>query len=315
MPVAILRIEDPAERLDRHLAQELEGISRSVAQRLIRTGAVLVNGAPAKASYRPEVGDTVRIELPEESDEIPLAESIPLRVLYEDEDLLVIDKDPGVVVHPGAGHCSGTLVNALLAYRPDIGVAFDDSERPGIVHRLDRDTTGALVVAARPEVRQALQRQFKSREVEKRYLALVYGDPMPPRGAIEAPIGRHPVHRKRMAVLSEGGRPARTEYVVRERLITAALVDLLLLTGRTHQIRVHLSAIGYPVVGDKAYGPRRERIAAPRQMLHSWRLGFAHPVTGQRLVVEAPMPKDMEAVLARLRVQRDQVGVVGHGGV
>lgn len=315
MPVAILRIEDPAERLDRHLAQELEGVSRSAAQRLIRTGAVLVNGAPAKASYRPEVGDIVRIELPEESDETPLAESIPLRVLYEDEDLLVIDKDPGVVVHPGAGHRLGTLVNALLAYRPDIGMAFGDSERPGIVHRLDRDTTGALVVAARPEVRQALQRQFKLREVEKRYLALVYGDPMPPRGAIEAPIGRHPVHRKRMAVLSEGGRPARTEYVVRERLSAAALVELLLLTGRTHQIRVHLSAIGYPVVGDKAYGPRRERIAAPRQMLHSWRLGFAHPVTGQRLVVEAPMPKDMDAVLARLRVQRDQVGAVGHGGV
>ena len=305
MPVVVLRMEGSAERLDRYLAQELEGVSRSAAQRLIRTGAVLVNDAPAKASYRPEIGDIIRIELPEESDDIPLAESIPLRVLYEDEHLLVIDKDAGVVVHPGAGHRSGTLVNALLAYRRDIGAAFGDSERPGIVHRLDLATTGALVVAARPEVRRALQRQFKSRDVEKRYLALVYGDPMPPRGAIEAPIGRHPVHRKRMAVLTEGGRPARTEYVVRERLSHAALMELLLLTGRTHQIRVHLSAIGYPVVGDKVYGPRRERIAAPRQMLHSWQLGFTHPVTGQRLVVEAPMPKDMDAVLARLRAQSE----------
>jgi 23S rRNA pseudouridine1911/1915/1917 synthase len=305
MPIVVLRVEDSAERLDRHLAQELDGVSRSVVQRLVRTGAVLVNGAPVKASYRPEAGDIIRVELPEEADESLLAEPMALRVLYEDEHLLVIDKDAGVVVHPGAGHRSGTLVNALLAYRRDIGAAFRDAERPGIVHRLDRDTTGALVVAARPEVRQALQRQFKAHAVEKRYLALVYGDPMPPRGAIEAPIGRHPVHRKQMAVLTEGGRPARTEYTVRERLSQAALVELLLLTGRTHQIRVHLSAIGYPVVGDKVYGPRRERIAAPRQMLHSWRLGFAHPVTGQRLVVEAPMPKDMDAVLARLRVESE----------
>jgi 23S rRNA pseudouridine1911/1915/1917 synthase len=305
MPIVVLRVEDSAERLDRHLAQELDGVSRSAAQRLIRTGAVLVNDVPSKSSYRPEAGDIIRIELPEESDESLLAEPIPLRVLYEDEHLLVIDKDAGVVVHPGAGHRSGTLVNALLAYRRDIGAAFCDSERPGIVHRLDRDTTGALVVAARPDVRQALQRQFKAQEVEKRYMALVYGDPMPPRGAIEAPIGRHPVHRKQMAVLTEGGRPARTEYTVREGFSQAALVELLLLTGRTHQIRVHLSAIGYPVVGDKVYGPRRERIAAPRQMLHSWRLGFAHPVTGQRLVVEAPMPKDMNTVLARLRVESE----------
>ncbi len=300
MPIVVLRVEDPAERLDRHLAQELEGVSRSAAQRLIRRGAVLVNGVAAKASYKPEPGDVIRVELSEEADEVLLPESIPLRVLYEDEHLLVIDKDAGMVVHPGAGHRSGTLVNALLAHRPDIGVAFGDSERPGIVHRLDRDTTGALVMAARPDVRKALQGQFKAHKVEKRYLALVYGDPSPSRGAIEAPIGRHPVHRKRMAVLSKGGRAARTEYTVRERFGQAALVELLLLTGRTHQIRVHLSAIGYPVVGDRVYGPRRVRIAAPRQMLHSWRLGFTHPITGQRLLIEAPLAKDMEAVLTRL---------------
>jgi 23S rRNA pseudouridine1911/1915/1917 synthase len=301
MPIVVLRVEELAERLDRHLAQELEGVSRSAAQRLIRRGAVLVNSAPAKASYKLETGDVIRVELPEEVDEVLLPESVPLRVLYEDEHLLVIDKDADMVVHPGAGHRSGTLVNALLAHRPDIGAAFEDSERPGIVHRLDRDTTGALVVAARPDVRQALQRQFKAHEVEKRYLALVYGDPSPSRGAIEAPIGRHPVHRKRMAVLSEGGRAARTEYTVRERFAQSALVELLLLTGRTHQIRVHLSAIGYPVVGDRVYGPRRERIAAPRQMLHSWRLGFSHPVTGQWHLIETPLAKDMQAVLTRLR--------------
>jgi 23S rRNA pseudouridine1911/1915/1917 synthase len=301
MPIVVLRVEELAERLDRHLAQELEGVSRSAAQRLIRRGAVLVNSAPAKASYKLETGDVIRVELPEEADEVLLPESVPLRVLYEDEHLLVIDKDADMVVHPGAGHRSGTLVNALLAHRPDIGAAFEDSERPGIVHRLDRDTTGALVVAARPDVRQALQRQFKAHEVEKRYLALVYGDPSPSRGAIEAPIGRHPVHRKRMAVLSEGGRAARTEYTVRERFAQSALVELLLLTGRTHQIRVHLSAIGYPVVGDRVYGPRRERIAAPRQMLHSWRLGFSHPVTGQWHLIETPLAKDMQAVLTRLR--------------
>ncbi len=305
MAVVLIEVSGSVERLDRFIAREVQGLSRSAVQRLIASGAVTVNGAPTKASYVPAPGDLVRVELPAEEAPAPQPEAIPLSLLYEDAHLLVVNKPAGLVVHPGAGRAAGTLVNALLAHRPELAQRFPGTDRPGIVHRLDRDTSGVMVVAADADARRALLAQFKGRDVDKRYLALVYGEPQPGRGAIEAPIGRDPLHRTRMAVVAEGGRPARTEYTVVARLARgrAALVEAQLLTGRTHQIRVHLAAIGHPVVGDAVYGYRRGEIAAPRILLHSWRLSLAHPVTGERMTFEAPLPEDMAAVLARLRAE------------
>ena len=213
---------------------------------------------------------------------------------------MVINKPAGLVVHPSPGHEAGTLVNALLAHRPDLVRANLDPQRPGIVHRLDRETSGVLVVAATAQVQRALQQQFKSREVEKIYLALVYGRLLPLRAAIEAPIGRDPRDRKKMKVLREG-KYARTEYHVREHLAESTLLEATLLTGRTHQLRVHFASIGHPVVGDRVYGPRHQRIDAPRQMLHSWRLRFSHPITKERMEFAAPLPEDFDRVLKALR--------------
>jgi 23S rRNA pseudouridine1911/1915/1917 synthase len=310
MPEYQLQIEEPQGRIDRYLAEHLPSLTRSAVQRLIDEGQVLVNGEPTRASYHPLPGDAVTVRVPQPKPALPQPERLPLKVLYEDEHLLVIDKPAGMAVHPGAGRSSGTLVNALLAYRPEIARADLDPQRPGIVHRLDRETSGLLVVATHREAQAALQAMFKRREVRKVYLALVYGALYPERGAIEAPIGRDPVHRRRMAVLAEGGRYARTEYLVREMLDECTLIEVTLVTGRTHQIRVHLASIGYPVVGDRVYGRRRgaarrgAAIATPHQFLHSWRLSFEHPVRGDPMHFEAELPPDLAGVLGRLRRDR-----------
>jgi 23S rRNA pseudouridine1911/1915/1917 synthase len=296
-----LQVKEPLQRLDRYLAEHFPELSRATIQRLIKEEHIRVNGKPTKASYFPVLGDLVEVEIPAPPSTEPTPEELPLQIVYEDEDLLVLIKPPGMVVHPAPGHASGTLVNALLAHRPDIVRADLDPARPGIVHRLDRDTSGLLVVAANREVQSKLQKLFKSRQVDKVYLALLYGDLSPDQAAIEAPIGRDPVQRKRMAVVAEGGRYARTEYRVRERLPGATLVEAHLLTGRTHQLRVHFASIGHPVVGDVTYGHRRQAIDAPRQLLHAWRLSFAHPTTGEQLTFTADMPQDMADVIQRLR--------------
>ncbi|NLG51067.1 MAG: RluA family pseudouridine synthase [Chloroflexi bacterium] len=296
-----LQVKEPLQRLDRYLAEHFPELSRATIQRLIKEEHVRVNGKPTKASYFPVLGDLVEVEIPAPPSTEPTPEELPLQIVYEDEDLLVLIKPPGMVVHPAPGHASGTLVNALLAHRPDIVRADLDPARPGIVHRLDRDTSGLLVVAANREVQSKLQKLFKSRQVDKVYLALLYGDLSPDQAAIEAPIGRDPVQRKRMAVVAEGGRYARTEYRVRERLPGATLVEAHLLTGRTHQLRVHFASIGHPVVGDATYGHRRQAIDAPRKLLHAWRLSFAHPTTGEQLTFTADMPQDMADVIQRLR--------------
>ena len=299
--VVVLRVSEPNTRLDRFIADRCPGLSRSEAQRLIKRGQVLVNGLASKASYYPLEGDLIRVELPSQAPLVPLAERIPLRIVYEDEHLLVVDKPAGLVVHPAPGHASGTLVNALLAHRPDVANADLDPERPGIVHRLDRDTSGVLVVAATRQAQSSLQEQFRSRQVEKAYLTLVYGRLVPEEAAIEAPIGRDPRHRKRMKVVTEGGRYARTEYRVRENLPGCTFAEARLLTGRTHQVRVHFSSIGHPVVGDRVYGRRRQQIDAPRQLLHSWRLAFTHPRSGEELRFAADPPADFGMVLDGLR--------------
>jgi len=300
------QVREEKGRLDRFLAEQVPDVSRSAMQRLIGEGQVTVNGEPSKASYKVRPGDQVLVLLPVAEPRQPLAEAIPLKIVYEDAVLLVVDKPAGMVVHPAPGHSGGTLVNALLAYCPELAVAGDD--RPGLVHRLDRDTSGLILVAKSEKARRTLQRQFKDRQVRKAYLALVDGHLQPACGRIEAPIGRDPNHRQRMAVLA-GGREAITEYHVLEQFakrLGPAAGDYCLLeaepaTGRTHQIRVHLASIGHPVVGDTVYGRRRSRLAVPRQFLHARRIGFKHPSTGQRLELEAPLPDDLAEILEMLR--------------
>lgn len=287
------------ERLDLFLAKAT-GFSRSRIQRLIEEGFVLVNGRPAKPSHRVLSGELILLTVPppEPSDLRP--EPIPLSILYEDEDILVLDKPAGLVVHPAAGHERGTLVNALLHHDPAFAT-LGNRGRPGIVHRLDKETSGVMVVAKTEAAQFQLQRQFKSRQVKKVYLALVWGKTKEG-GRIEAPIGRHEEDRKRMGVRTQKGREAVTTYQVIKHFNGFTLLAVHPETGRTHQIRVHLSAIGHPVVGDKVYGGKRERkgvrVKAERQLLHAWKLGFFHPRTGKWVEFEAPVPDDFKAFLS-----------------
>ena len=287
-------------RLDRFLAGALDTISRSAIQKLIASGRVQVDGELRRASYTLSAGEFVTAEISEAPVEATAQGAPLLSVLYEDSALNVIDKPAGLVVHQAAGQRGLTLVDALLAHRPSLADAGMDPLRPGIVHRLDRDTSGVIVVAGTASALSVLQREFRRRQVRKEYLALVHGTPSPARAAIEAPIGRDPANRVRMAVVPEG-RYARTEYEVVERYKTAALLSIRLLTGRTHQIRVHMKAIGHPVVGDRVYGPTRDALEAPRQMLHSCRLSFEHPVSGLEMTFEAPVPPDMAQLIRRLQ--------------
>jgi len=286
-------------RLDKFLADALPALSRATLQRLIRDGDVRVEGRAARPSQRVAGGETVEVNVPPP---VPLdvapAPDIPLDIVYQDADLLVLNKPAGLVVHPANGHADDTLVNALLAHVPDLA-GIGGVQRPGIVHRLDKDTSGLLLVAKNDVAHQALQAQFKDRRVDKAYLALVEGHISPPRGRIDAPIGRDPRDRKKMAVAT-GGRPAQTEYRVLETLDDTSLVEAKLLTGRTHQIRVHLASIGYPIVGDRLYGRRKARHGLGRQFLHAWRLAFDLPRSGERVTFLAPLPDDLRALLVQL---------------
>ena len=293
-------VEQEGERLDKHLAQELAEFSRAALQRLVAEGMILVNGAPSKASYRIARGDEITVTLPQRQPPQVEAEPLALDILHEDADVLVINKPAGLVVHPGAGRRQGTLVNALLAYLPDL--ALQEGERPGIVHRLDRDTSGLLLVAKHEQARQQLQGQFKRRQVKKVYLALVEGHLEPAQGLIDAPVGRDPNRRQRMAVVSAGGRAARTAYQVRCHAGSFTLIEAYPETGRTHQIRVHLAAIGHPVAGDRVYGGRKQPLGLRRQFLHAWRLTFALPATGEQVTHTAPLPNDLARALEALGV-------------
>ena len=275
------------------------GISRSRVQELIVQEEVRVVGHGAKANYRVKGGDIIQWTLPEAVDDEPQAEAIRLQVLHEDEALLVIDKPAGLVVHPGAGHTEGTLLNGLLYYDQN----FAQVERAGLVHRLDKDTSGVLVVAKSTVMQQALMKQFKAREVTKRYVALVQGLP-PGKLSIENQLGRDPHNRKKQAVLSEGGRHAHSIIMLKEPLVESALVEVDIKTGRTHQIRVHLAHAGYPIIGDPVYGGKqRLPIQAPRQMLHAAHLSFTHPLNKKVLSCSAHIPPDMQEVVDQLRVQ------------
>jgi len=284
-------------RLDKYVAEVLPKFSRSYIQKLIAQGHILVNEQKAKPSQRLKDTDKITIKPPPPI--YPTAEPIPLAVIYEDKDILVIDKPAGLVVHPAPGHPSHTLVNAILARCPSLATS-EDLTRPGIIHRLDKDTSGLMIIAKNDYARQYLVYQFKSHAVTKGYLVLVKGRPSPEQGVIEAPIGRDPHNRKRMAI-TETGKEASTQYEVKKYLNDYTLLEVTPRTGRTHQIRVHLSAIGYPVVGDLVYGTKRRLEAKAsglsRQFIHAYRLGFRLPSTNEYREFTCPLPADLKQAL------------------
>jgi 23S rRNA pseudouridine1911/1915/1917 synthase len=288
----VVSAKDAKVRLDQFLAKRLPEHSRSRLQQLIRGGFVRLNGGTSRPRQIVRAGDKIDlIEPPPEKVDIQ-TEAIPLDVLFEDDDLIVINKPAGMTVHPGAGQREHTLVNALLSHCAGLS-AVGGKERPGIVHRLDKETSGCLVVAKNDMAHRELSKQFAARTVEKVYLALVAGKLRKPAGVIDEKIGRHPVHRKRMQVSPHRGRTARTEYRVIRSSDAASLIECRLHSGRTHQIRVHLHHLGHPVLGDKVYGPRFAK-NFPRQMLHAWKLGFRHPRTSQWKTFEASLPVDFD---------------------
>ncbi len=285
------------ERIDRFLAVTLPDLSRAQVQRLIAQGLVLYAGRPTRASQSIRPGVVIQVTVPPPTPTELVAEPIPLDVVYEDADIAVINKPAGMVVHPAPGHPRGTLVNALLARYPDLAVGGE--VRPGIVHRLDRDTSGLLVIARHDAALRALIEQQQARRMRKIYQALVVGRP-PATGTIDAPIGRDPRDRLRMAVVNDG-RPARTHYRVLATFDNYSLLEVQLETGRTHQIRVHLRYIGYPIVGDPVYGTRRSHLHLSRQFLHASRLGLFHPRDNQWREYTAPLPPDLSSVLNHLQ--------------
>jgi 23S rRNA pseudouridine1911/1915/1917 synthase len=305
--------EAQGQRLDAWLAAQRPELSRSRIQALIAEGHVTLDGQPARASARLKPGQTVRLTVPAARPALPQPEDIPLTIVHDDASLLVLDKPAGLVVHPGAGRTGGTLVNALLHHVKDLS-GVGGELRPGIVHRLDRGTSGLMVVAKNDATHRALARQFASRTVEKEYLAVVMGVPERRERTITAAIGRDPVHRQKMSVRVSRGRAASSRYTLVEALDGAALLRVAIHSGRTHQIRVHLASIGHPVAGDAVYGGTRapsaksERARAAlrsleRPALHAARLVFDHPASGARLAFASPLPADLEALLAALRVR------------
>ena len=291
-------VTEPGIRLDKFVSENCPGLSRSQAQKLIDDGYVTVNGLMEKASHKAENGEKIEITVPPPAPSVLLPEAIPVKILYEDDDLLVIDKPAGLTVHPAPGHPSHTLVNAVLSHLSNLPDA-DDTPRPGIVHRLDKDTSGVMLVAKNNIALANLSDQFKSHSVKKVYLTLVKGHLKPERGVIEAPIGRDSGDRKKMAVTGESrGRQARTNYRVIRYVGKNSLLEITPETGRTHQIRVHLAAIGYPVIGDATYGKKSAYLN--RQFLHAYRLGFYLPSSGKFVEFESPLPLDLEKALKDL---------------
>ncbi|HHY85355.1 MAG TPA: RluA family pseudouridine synthase [Verrucomicrobia bacterium] len=298
----------PSERLDTFLRARYPAMSRGAIQRLIEEGHIQVNGRTVKPTHTPHAGDEVRVHWPDARPSEVQPEAMPLDVLFEDETLIVINKPAGLVVHPAAGHEEHTLVNALLHHCAGQLSGVGGVARPGIVHRLDKETSGCLVAAKNDDAHLALSAQFAGRTVQKVYFAIVCGEMARDHGEIRAAIARHPSHRKRMAVSDDRGREALTTYEVLERFDCATVVRAVLHTGRTHQIRVHFQHLGYPLAGDLTYGPRQNRrlegrlgFAAPRVMLHARELAFTHPRTGRYFHFTAPLPKDFEEYLGALR--------------
>ncbi|MFZ5596463.1 MAG: RluA family pseudouridine synthase [Bacillota bacterium] len=295
---------DSGQRLDLFLSGERTDLSRSHIQRLIGDGLAEVNGRPAKAGHRLKQGDTVVLRIPPPVELVVQPEPIPLDIYYEDYDLLVINKPRGMVVHPAPGNHTGTLVNALLYHCRDLS-GINGVVRPGIIHRLDKDTSGLLMVAKNDFAHLDLARQLSERKVRKNYLALVRGTLREDRGTVNAPIGRHHVDRQKMAVEFRNGKPAVTHYSVIERYSGLTYIMVRLETGRTHQIRVHMAYIGHPLLGDKKYGQPQNSFGLEGQFLHAAQLGFLHPRSREEMFFEAPLPEELEKILKEINAHTE----------
>ncbi|MBC5797798.1 MAG: RluA family pseudouridine synthase [Sphaerospermopsis sp.] len=299
-----LLVQEKTERLDRYLSSAIPDLSRSRVQQLIEQGHVQVNDQVCTSKkINLKLGDRICLEIPAVQPLELVAEDIPLDILYEDEQLLILNKPAGLVVHPAPGHADGTLVNALLAHCPNLP-GIGGVQRPGIVHRLDKDTTGAIAIAKTDIAYQHLQAQLQAKTARREYLGVVYGAPKTESGTVDLPIGRHPQDRKKMAIvpIEEGGRSAITHWQVKERLGNYTLIHFQLETGRTHQIRVHSAKIGHPIVGDPVYGSGRSvGVNLPGQALHAWRLKLQHPISGDWVEVTAPLPQTFTKLLEVLR--------------
>ncbi len=295
-----IRCEVSGERIDVLLAREIPGLTRSAAQRLLDDQLVLLGGKPVKKNYRPAAGDEFSVTVPEPDPTELTAQDIPLDVVYEDDDVIVVNKPKGLVVHPAAGHADGTLVNALLAHCGDSLSGIGGEKRPGIVHRIDKDTSGLLIVAKNDFAHRSLAAQLKDHTLRRTYEAIVCGSVKDDTGTIDAPIGRHPADRKKMAVTQKNSRAAVTHFTVLARYRGYTHLRLQLETGRTHQIRVHLAYRGHPILGDTVYGHRKPELGQSSQCLHARALTFVHPRTGQEVTVCCELPEYFREVLQKL---------------
>lgn len=301
--IKLLKVSEGEEgRLDKYLSDKLEDMTRSYLKKLISDDkAVLVNGNPAKPNYKLKPGDIIELAVPEPIELEIKAENISLDIVYEDNDMLVVNKPQGMVVHPAAGNYTGTLVNALLYHCGDSLSGINGEKRPGIVHRIDKDTSGLLLVAKNDNAHQKLSSQIKEHSLKRAYKALVHGNIKQDSGRIDAPIGRHPSDRKKMTITDKNSREAVTNFRVLERYGRYTFVECILETGRTHQIRVHMSKNGHPIVGDKTYGVKKEEFNLTGQLLHAYKVGFIHPVSGEYMEFVSELPDYYMNVLDRLR--------------
>ncbi len=292
---------DVGQRIDKFLSDRLDGITRSHIQKLIEDGNILVDEGVVKSNYKVRRDDEITVIMPDiKESEIP-AENIPVNIVYEDEHMLVVDKEQGMVVHPAVGNYTGTLVNALLHYCGDSLSGINGEKRPGILHRIDKDTSGLLMVAKSDAAHLGLSEQIKEHSLTRAYKALVHGGFSEDKGTIDAPIGRHPVDRKKMAITDRGSKEAVTHYNILERFGKYTLIECVLETGRTHQIRVHMSSKGHPIVGDKTYGVKKDEFKLDGQLLHAYKIGFVHPISGEYMEFTSPLPDYFEKVLKSLR--------------
>lgn len=292
--------EDKGQRIDVFLAENMEGFSRSGVQKLVAEKNILLNGGAVKANARLREKDVIDVQVPEAKEVEILPEAIPLDILYEDEDVIVVNKPQGMVVHPAPGHFSGTLVNALLYHCGEELSGINGEKRPGIVHRIDRDTSGVLMAAKTNAAHLSLAAQLAEHSITRKYIAIVFNGFTEDVGTVDKPIARNPQDRKKMAVVAKGGRRAVTHYRVLKRLEKFTLIEAQLETGRTHQIRVHMASIGHPLLGDLVYGPKKQPFSLAGQTLHARVLGFQHPITGEYMEFEAPLPPYFETLLKRL---------------
>lgn len=292
---------ESAIRIDRYLSERNQDISRSYLQKLLKDEKVLVDGKPVKSNYKVSAGDKILLTIPDAVEPEIEAEEMDLDILYEDKDIILINKPKGMVVHPAAGHFSGTLVNALMAHCRDDLSGINGVMRPGIVHRIDMDTTGVLIVCKNDNAHNSIAQQLKDHSITRKYYAIVHGVLKEEEGTVSAPIGRHPVDRKKMSVNEKNGREATTHFRVLERFKQFTYVECQLETGRTHQIRVHMASIGHPLLGDVVYGPSKCPYKLTGQTLHAGVLGIVHPTTGEYMEFHAPLPDYFEDLLRKLR--------------